>query len=51
MKMGDKAFNFISLYRSPNHSFEEFETFVGNLELNLDTVASCKKTMLFSCSS
>ena len=32
--------NFISLYWSPNQSHDIFETFVGNLELNLDMIAN-----------
>ena len=39
MRIGDKVCNFISLYRSPHQSIEEFETFADNLELNLDTIA------------
>ena len=35
-----KVCNFISLYRSPNQSYYIFETFVDNLELNLDTIAN-----------
>ena len=35
-----KVCNFISLYRSPNQSHDIFETFVYNLELNLDTIAN-----------
>ena len=38
-RIRDKVCNFISLYRSPNQSLEEFETFADNLELNLDTIA------------
>ena len=38
MRIGDKVCNFISLYRSPNQSLDEFETFADNLELNLDTI-------------
>ena len=38
MRIGDKVCNFISLYRSPNQSLEEFETFADNLELNLDII-------------
>ena len=34
-----KVCNFISLYRSPYQSHNTFETFVDNLELNLDTIA------------
>ena len=38
-RIRDKVCNFISLYRSPNQSLEEFETFANNLEVNLDTTA------------
>ena len=38
MRTCDKVCNFISLYRSPNQSLEEFETFADNLELNLDII-------------
>ena len=38
MRICDKVCNFISLYRSPNQSLEEFETFADNLELNLDII-------------
>ena len=37
--MDDKTFNFISLYRSPSKSKDEFESFADNLELNLDSIA------------
>ena len=39
MRIGNKVCNFISLYRSPNQSLEEFETFADDLELNLDRIA------------
>ena len=35
-----KVCNFISLYRSPNQWHDISETFVDNLELNLDTIAN-----------
>ena len=38
-KIADKADNFISLYRSHSQSEDEFESFAGNLELNLDLIA------------
>ena len=38
MIIGEKVCNFNSLYRSPNQSNEEFETFADILELNLDTI-------------
>ena len=36
---------FISLYRSPNQSYDDFESFVDNFELTLGTIAQ-KKTFL-----
>ena len=36
LKIGDKLCNFISLYRSPSQSLDEFEKFSENLERNLD---------------
>ena len=39
IKIADKTCNFISLYRSPSQSKDEFESFADNLELNLDSVA------------
>ena len=34
MRIRDKVWNFISLYRLPNQSLEEIETFTDKLELN-----------------
>ena len=39
IKIADKTCNFISLYRSPSQSKDEFESFADNLELNLDSIA------------
>ena len=39
IKIADKKCNFISLYRSPSQSKDEFETFADNLEVNFDSVA------------
>ena len=39
IKIADKTCNFISLYRSPSQSKDEFESFADNLELNLDSFA------------
>ena len=39
IKIADKICNFISLYRSPSQSKDEFESFADNLELNLDSNA------------
>ena len=38
MKIGEKLCNFIVLYRSPRQSQDDFETFLKNFELNLDTI-------------
>ena len=39
IKTADKTCNFISLYRSPSQSKDEFESFAYNLGLNLNSVA------------
>ena len=36
LNIGGKIYNFISLYRSPSQTQDEFEKFIDNLELNLD---------------
>ena len=36
--VGGKICNFISLYRSPSQTQDEFEKFIDNLELNLETL-------------
>ena len=38
LKIGDKTCNFLSLYRSPSQSQDDFETFRENLELNLENL-------------
>ena len=40
VKIGNKLCNFISLYRSPSQSQDNFETFIDNLELNIDEIAA-----------
>ena len=37
-KLGSKVCNFISLYRSPNQTIDDFETFSKNLELNFKNI-------------
>ena len=37
LMVGDKLCNFIALYRSPSQLQDQFESFKGNLELNLET--------------
>ena len=39
LKVGDKIYNFVVLYRSPSQSQDEFETFSDNFEMNLDIMA------------
>ena len=38
LKIGNKFCKILSLYRSPNQSQDEFETFTNNLELILDKI-------------
>ena len=39
LKIGDKSCTFIALYRSPSRSQGDFETFSGNFEMALETLA------------
>ena len=39
VKINDKSCNFISLYRSPSQSQDDFETFSDNFEMTLETLA------------
>ena len=38
LRIGDKLCSFISLYRSPNQSYDDFVSFLDNFELTLDTL-------------
>ena len=38
IKITDKIFNFIYLYRSPSQSKDKFESFADNFKLNLDSI-------------
>ena len=38
IKIKDKLCNFITLYRSPNQCQDDFESFISNIELNLDSI-------------
>ena len=38
LKIGDKTCNFLSLYKSPGQSQNDFETFIESLELNLESL-------------
>ena len=39
LKIGDKLCTFVTLYRSPSQSQGNFETFIDNSELNLETLS------------
>lgn len=39
IKITDKKYNFISLYKSPSQSINEFKSFADNLQHNLGSVA------------
>ena len=47
MRIGDLVCKFVSLYRSPNQSLEEFDKFADNLEINSDTIAKSPLFQLF----
>ena len=38
LKKGEKLCTFVALYRSPSQSQNNFETFIDNFELNLETL-------------
>ena len=40
INLGDKICNFVSLYRSPNQSENDFESFCNNFELTLDAASA-----------
>ena len=39
LRIDDKLCSFISLYRSPNQSYDDFVSFLDNFQLTLDTLA------------
>ena len=39
LRIGDKLRSFISIYRSPNQSYDDFVSFLENFGLTLDTLA------------
>ena len=45
LKIGDKLCSFVAFYRSLSQSLDNFETFIDNFELNLETL-SRKNTFL-----
>ena len=46
IKLGDKICNFVSLYRSPNQSEDDFENFCNNFELTLDAVSAANPFLI-----
>ena len=46
ISFGGKTCNFISLYRSPSQSSDNFEDFAGNLQLNLDKISNKSLNLL-----
>ena len=46
IKLGDKICNFVSLYRSPNQSEDDFENFCKNFELTLDAVSAANPFLI-----
>ena len=40
MRIENKLCNFRVLYRSPSHSQDTFESFIDNLELNIDAIVA-----------
>ena len=38
LQIGSKICNFISLYRSPSQTSDNFDSFLDNLKLNLDAM-------------
>ena len=48
IKLEDKICNFVSLYRSPNQSEDDFENFYDNFELTLDAVLPTNPFLIHS---
>ena len=46
LRIGDKLGSFISLYRSPNQSYDYFASFLDNFELTLDTLAQKSRFLM-----
>ena len=46
LKIGSKICNFISLYRSPSQTQDEFEKFIENLGLNLESLCQNKPFLI-----
>ena len=56
INIGNKVCNFISLYRSPSQSNDQFQDFLKNFELNIETMANKNPCMVivlgdFNCKS
>ena len=48
IKIADGTCSFISLYRSPSQSKDEFESFADNLEHNLDSIVHRNPYLIFA---
>ena len=46
IKLGDKKYNIVSLYRSPNEFENDFENFCDNLDLTLDALSATNPFLL-----
>ena len=46
LRIGNKLCSFISFYRSPNQSYDDFESFLDNFELTLDTLTQNKPFLM-----
>ena len=46
VKICNKTCNFVSLYRSPSQTKDEFENFIKNLEINLEHIANKRPFLL-----
>ena len=46
LKIRDKLCTFVALYRSPSQSQDNFETFIDNIELNLETLSQINLFLL-----
>ena len=46
LKIGHKLCTLVALYRSPSQSLDNFETFIDNFELNLETLSGKNPLLL-----
>ena len=50
IRIGGKLCRFVSLYRSPSQSQDDFEIFANNFELNIDTATANNSFFFTVCS-